>query len=173
MNWRKLSTAEKQNLVTIMVIVGAVLLLGGATVASWMWTPPQVLVSSENQLRGIASLRPMAFAGQKIQALKKTSQDLNIGCLESLSETPIPVHGKQVRISGKFCRAKGQWSFQKVTNAKSGVEGTPFRIPASNIFTTDYLSVQQGPNEVILEFVSGGSEVKTSKVVLNKLTTKK
>ena len=158
----------------ILYTVSAVLALGAGVVATAL-TPPASVVRQkalEAASRPLvqATDRSPASVGPQFSALAiddKGTQALDFRLPCEGSESHFASNVAQVRISGDLCTSskatsktkKQELASSEITNASNGFAATLF-YPKQNAFTTDYLTLKSGKNEIrIVHLMKSGARV--------------
>ena len=131
-----------------------VTVLGVLTVKSVVGEPPAVMVSSPaQQLRAPASLAPIGgFEESDIERFRHTVYTVDLGCLDKKKLEVIKVRGHLVRVTGRSCLTNQPAQLANVANRTNGVKGTTFSLPGNKGFSTNYMRLKEGANNLLLEF---------------------
>ena len=57
-----------------------------------------------------------------------------------------------MRVTGRSCLINQPAELANVANRTSGVKGTAFSLPGNKGFSTNYMRLKEGPNNLLLEF---------------------
>ena len=146
-----------------------VMSLGLGVVRGVVGENPQLSLATQGE-RGPASIQPFSAGVGEVERLKDTVRIVDLGCIELRKKRVILVKEQMVRLVGKRCGDDKHSSLQSIANRSNGVQGTTFNIPSHpGVFSTDYMYLGEGTNNLLLEF-SGHSraEAKVFEVTLNR-----
>jgi len=114
---------------------------------------------------------PTSEGGNRMPAsVTKAFVNLEVGCEPVVSQT---IAAAKVRLNGPICGSVpgndgNQLLKTQVTYGAGKYSATVFTDPTSNKYSTDYIPLAQGANQIHVEFVYAGGRMVARELTLNK-----
>lgn len=142
--------------------LGLTIVFGGITTLTLVEAPSKTLnplVSQTTLGRSLASVAGPATQAA-VQGVRQVAT-LAVGC----DEEKLKVNSQHVRLRGKSCQTSTHSI--SVKNSTNGYSATVFSQEGSG-FTTDYLAMAPGENQIVIEEVATTGEKKSHTVVIQR-----
>ncbi|MCB0340622.1 MAG: hypothetical protein H6626_13565 [Pseudobdellovibrionaceae bacterium] len=135
-----------------------VVIMGALVYFSLVSPPPIVIGTALDSTRSPASIVSPS-AGPISEAVSdEVMPTINLGCLDRGHIKPIDSKASYVRVTGKFCNSrKSPTDTLVVKNSKSKFVASVFLVDGRE-FTTDYINLLPGQNEIFVQFGEGDSQ---------------
>jgi hypothetical protein len=124
------------------------------------------------ETRGLASVGESVYNNSTISALKLAKSEIletiDLSCLKSATVYNLKTIAKQVRLRARNCSGHSLLLDEtSMVNRASGVSATIFAL-GKNRFTSDYLSLSEGENEIWVQAKLINGESTNMKVIISK-----
>jgi len=102
-----------------------------------------------------------------LSARQASSTVLDVGCLDKEpQEIELPQKVQHLRGRGEWC-GLGQLRSSKILNHSNGFSGTVFSLPEKR-FTSDYLQLKKGENQIVVRVSGGQGESRLQQVFVKR-----
>ena len=151
-----------------------IVLVGGWILISAFTSTPEIEVTAEATdaaSREPASLLGVAWGGvvntpeTKVESKFET---FALGCVKDGVKVSFKSAAKQVRLVGRVCHdQEARVNESRIINYANGFEATVFNLKSGK-FTSDYISLSEGSNELMIKIASGANKQLTTSVTIVK-----
>lgn len=142
-------------------------LLGAITWATLR--PPKQVVETTSQADRTPASQINIRESQTLNKVTSLTETLDLKCVTNGQLQELQTQARQLRLVGRLCppkqAKKGKVLAPEIINQTNGFLATVF-VPQSNLFTSDYIYLAQGKNQVLLTWESENGQKIHSEFVI-------